>query len=55
MKYICPHNRKWQLVEWYAKYFNTSKRDGNSKTKKQLYAIWYREKDKNIYGREDRP
>ena len=43
---VCPHRRKWQLVEWYAKYFNTSKSDGDSKTKKQLYAIWYREKDK---------
>ena len=55
MKSRCPHSRKWQLVEWYVKYFNTSKRDGNSKTKKQLYAIWYRERDKNIYEREDRP
>ena len=42
----CPHTRKIHLVEWAMKRFDITKSKANSYNKKQLYAIWYREKDK---------
>ena len=42
----CPHTRKEHLVEWAMKRFDITKSKANSYNKKQLYAIWYREKDK---------
>ena len=43
----CPHTRKEHLVEWAMKRFNITKSKANSYNKKRLYAIWYREKDKD--------
>lgn len=36
----CPFTHKYELVEWYNSYFNSNR--GRYKTKKQLYAIWYK-------------
>lgn len=37
----CPHKSKQQLVNWYVKYFKSSRSEATSKHKKQLYKIWY--------------
>lgn len=35
----CPYKYKYELVEWYNRYYKRT--NGNSKKKAQLYAIWY--------------
>ena len=34
----CPYKYRYELAEWYKKYFNKSPAN---KSKNQLYAIWY--------------
>ena len=42
----CPWNTKRDLVEWAAAYFSAPKSRFQKMSKKQLYAIWYKEKEK---------
>ena len=37
----CPHNFKWQLVEWASRYYKLPKAKFNKMSKKQLYWIWF--------------
>ena len=40
----CPYKYKYELVNWASKRFNRTKGFFNSKSKKQLYAIYYNTK-----------
>ena len=38
----CPYKYKHELVDWATKYKGLNKSTVNSLSKKQLYAIWYK-------------
>jgi len=40
----CPYKYKYELVNWASNRFNRTKSFFNSKSKKQLYAIYYNTK-----------
>ena len=40
----CPYKYKYELVNWASNRFNRTKSFFNSKSKKQLYAIYYNAK-----------
>ena len=39
---ICPFKYKYELVHFFVKYQGWTVTEANSKTKKQLYAIYYK-------------
>lgn len=46
----CPYKYKYQLVEWVVKFGNMTRYVASQLTKKQLYAIWFKETPTRIVG-----